>query len=273
MSKDKSIKDTVSDDGVSAIRLSELPIDASRIPTKEMMRPPLPKKFYKAAEAAAGSEPGSYQIRLDGRPVKTPKKRALIVHSDVVAEAIVAEWHAQSGVINPATMPLTRIANTAIDAVSDTLPEVRADIVAFAGSDLVCYRAEAPVELVARQAKAWEPILKWADTALGARLAVSEGIRPVPQSERALSAIASAVQPFNALQLTALHVLTTLTGSALLALAYASNVITSEQLWTAAHIDEDWQISLWGSDEEAEQRRRLRKTEFDAACLVLAHAQ
>ena len=236
---------------------------------QEPLRPPLPKKFYKLASIVSNAA-GQFQIQLDGRSIKTPKKRALQLPSSGLAAAIANEWQAQIAVINPATMPLTRIANTAIDAVADTMLEVGADVVAYSGSDLVCYRAEAPPELIERQSAAWEPVLAWAKSNLGARFVLSQGVMPVEQPQRILLAVAAAVAPLGPFHLTAVHVLTTLTGSALLALAHASNALTAEQVWNAAHIDEDWQIELWGPDDEAAERRAARRIEFDGACAVLA---
>jgi chaperone required for assembly of F1-ATPase len=228
---------------------------------------PRAKRFYKQAGV---SDAAPFQILLDGRPVKTPKKRALAVPTRALAVAIAEEWQAQTEFIDPSRMPLTRFANTAIDAVSDTLDAVANDIVAYAGSDLVCYRAEAPEQLVALQAREWNPVVNWADAALGADFKVVPGVMHVKQTPAALAAVAQALLPHDAFRLTGLHVLTTLTGSALLALALAGGRLTPDAAWTAAHVDEDYQISLWGEDAEAIARRRGRRAEFDAACRWLA---
>ena len=202
---------------------------AERMLGKNVMRPALPKRFYKSAGAAAITHSdGSrrWGIELDGRAVKTPKKRVLEVPSQAFATAIAAEWAAQAERIDPAAMPLTRIANTAIDAVADMMDEVAADIVKFAGSDLLCYRAEGPQALVAQQAGAWDPVLSWAHQTIGARFVLAQGIVPVTQPELSLEKIASALQGYDAFDLTALHIITTLTGSALLALALARSAIS-----------------------------------------------
>jgi chaperone required for assembly of F1-ATPase len=224
---------------------------------------PLPRRFYKEA-SVSGSAP--FQILLDGRAVKTPKKRALAVSTKALAEAIADEWRAQQEFVDPARMPLTRFANTAIDAVSETLAAVAADIVAYAGSDLVCYRAETPEELVALQSRDWNPIVAWADTSLHAAFRVVPGVVHVPQSAAALDAVAGALTPHDAFRLTGLHVLTTLTGSALLPLALEQQALSADAAWAAAHVDEDYQVSIWGEDAEAAARRRGRRAEFDAAC-------
>ena len=239
---------------------------AKRRPGQEP-RLELPKRFYKVAEAVAAGH--HYQIHLDGRPLKTPKKRTLEVPNAALADAVAEEWRRQVVHINPAVMPLTRIANTAIDAVADAEVSVAADVAAYAGSDLLCYRADGPGRLVERQAAAWDPVLSWAQATLGARFVLSEGVMPVQQSAQALEKIAAAVAPLNKFQLSALHVLTTLTGSALLAIAYAKSAMSLDAAWTAAHIDEDWEIEQWGPDEEAAVRRQQRRIEFDAAGLML----
>jgi chaperone required for assembly of F1-ATPase len=147
---------------------------------------------------------------------------------------------------------------------------VRAEIAKYAASDLLCYRAEGPAELVRRQAEAWDPVLAWAGSEFGAHLITGRGIVPVCQSPAALAAIASRLSDLDALALTAHHVMTTLTGSAVLALAHARGRLTAEQAWAAAHIDEDWQIGQWGEDAEAQARRARRWAEMQAASRLLA---
>ena len=248
---------------------------AERLAGKNTMRPALPKRFYKVASVAVLAKAGSeapYGIELDGSAVKTPKKRVLAVTSRDFADAIAAEWAAQDKLIDPATMPLTRIANTAIDAVADMMADVAEDIAKFAGSDLLCYRSEGPQALVARQAAAWDPVLTWAHKDLGARFILAQGIVPIEQPARSLEQIAKALENYDAFQLSSLHIITTLTGSALLALAFARGVVTRDAIWAAAHVDEDWQIEQWGEDEEAQTRRAGREREFTAAAQVLGFA-
>ena len=232
---------------------------------------PLARRFYKEASAGDASP---FQIFLDGRAVKTPKKRALAVPTKALADAIAREWQAQQELVDPSRMPLTRFANTAIDAVSETEDAVAADIVAYAGSDLICYRAEAPDELVALQSCDWNPVVAWADSTLHATFRVVPGVVHVQQPDAALEAVANALTPHDAFRLTGLHVLTTLTGSALLALAVAGGGLSADAAWGAAHVDENYQISVWGEDTEAAARRHGRRAEFDAACqwLELLHA-
>ncbi len=243
---------------------------APKGPITDTMAKPLAKRFYKDVTVGEGA---FFQILLDGRVVRTPGKRALLLPSRTLADFIAAEWQAQGAAINPGIMPLTRFANTAIDAVSDAQKEVANDIAAYAGRDLLCYRAVAPPELTRLQAASWDPVIHWAREALSAHFTVVEGVMPVEQPVLTLKKFSAALEPHDAFKLTALHVLTTLTGSALLALAYARGFLPSEDFWTAAHVDEDYQIAHWGQDEEAAHRRVLRRQEFDAACRLLASLQ
>jgi chaperone required for assembly of F1-ATPase len=227
----------------------------------------LPKRVYKAAAVAEWEE--GFRVLLDGHPARTPRKAELVLPTRALAEAVAAEWEAQGERIDPATMPLTRLVNTASDGVAGREAEVRADIVAYACSDLLCYRAEGG-ELARRQRSVWDPILAWATETLGAHLVVVEGIMPVAQSETARASVARALERYDALALTTLHVVTTLTGSALLALAHAHGRLSAEAAWAAAHIDEDWQVEQWGKDAEAGARRQLRWQEMQAASRMLA---
>jgi chaperone required for assembly of F1-ATPase len=246
----------------------------------------LTRRFYKTVTLADGSPTsavgapptpnpspqggGGYRVQLDGKPVRTPAKALLALPTRALAEAVAGEWAAQREHIDPATMPLTRLANSAIDGVQGREAEVRADIVRYAGSDLLCYRASEPEGLVWRQAEMWDPVLDWASEGFGVRFAVAQGLMPVIQPEPTTSAIAAALEGFDAFSLAALHVMTTLTGSALLALAHARGRLTAQQAWTAAHVDEDWQIARWGEDGEAAARRQRRWSEMQAAGRMLA---
>jgi chaperone required for assembly of F1-ATPase len=203
---------------------------------------------------------------------KTPAGHPLAVASKRIATAMAAEWAAQGERLDPATMPLTRIVNSAIDGVSRQVDAVRADIVRHAGSDLVCYRAEGPEALTARQEAVWAPLLAFARDALGARFVLAEGVMHVEQSPEALAAIGRALQGYDAPSLAAIHTVTTLTGSAVIALALARHQVSAEEGWAAAHVDEDWQMSQWGEDAPALQRRALRWREMEAAAAILAAA-
>jgi chaperone required for assembly of F1-ATPase len=187
---------------------------------------------------------------------------------------VAAEWERQRETIEPAEMPLTRLLNSAIDGVALTMTETRADIVRYAGSDLLCYRAEEPDTLVERQAHAFDPVLRWAAESLGARFNVTAGIVHVAQPPQALAAIAAALDSYDdPAALAALSVMTTLSGSALLALAVARGFLSAEAAWRAAHVDEDFQAERWGADAEAMARREARRREFEAAAVVLQRLQ
>jgi chaperone required for assembly of F1-ATPase len=228
----------------------------------------LPKRFYTSVSVEAKG-PRDYRIRLDGKPIRTPAKAELAVPTETLAEAIAEEWRAQGTHIDPSSMPLTRLANSAIDGVVPRAAEVRADIAKYAGSDLLCYRAEGPEPLRRRQAEAWDPVLRWAEQDLGQRFTVSTGLMHVAQPDGAKAAVARALDAYDGFALAALHVITTLTGSVLLALAVARGHLTAEQAWAAAHVDEDWQISQWGEDAEAKARRQHRWADMQAASRML----
>ncbi len=231
-------------------------------------RPELPHRFYK--KAAAGPYEGGFALFLDERMVKTPARRPLAVASRAVAEALAAEWDGQGERVDPATMPFTRIINAAIDRVAGEMAAVRAEVVKYAGSDLICYRAEGPKPLVDAQETAWGPLVAWAREELGARLKLAAGVMHVKQDEAALSAIERAVAPLDPLALAALDTVTTLTGSAVIALAVHRGRLTAAEAWSAAHVDEDWQMSQWGKDEAAMLRRAARWREMEAAALILS---
>ena len=233
------------------------------VPGKEALERALPKRFY--SDVATEAVPDGYCVALDGRPVRTPGKNRLVLPTVALAAAIAQEWQAQVDVIDAAEMPLTKIANSGIDGVADKVAAVRAEIVSYAGNDLICYRAEHPQELVERQAVNWDPVLAWAEMECGIALKVATGIMPVAQNEDALRATDAVWQDLDAMALAAGHVLVSLSGSNLLALAVLRGHIDVETAWAAAHVDEDWQILQWGEDAEAQERRELRRREFQAA--------
>jgi chaperone required for assembly of F1-ATPase len=202
--------------------------------------------------------------------MRTPAKGVLAVPSRALAEAIAAEWEAQRDRIDPAAMPLTRLVNSALDGVRGREGEVRAEIAKYAASDLVCYRASEPEELARRQAELWDPVLAWSRGTLGADFRTAEGLMPVAQPEAVHAAVARELAGEGALRLAALHVMTTLMGSALLALAHARGAVSAEAAWSAAHVDEDWQIARWGEDADAAARRQRRWAEMQAASRMLA---
>ena len=228
----------------------------------------LPKRFYKTAAPASRGK--GYAIELDGRPMKTPKRTPLEVPSEALAVAIAVEWNALADVIDPGKLPLTKIANTAIDGVVGRESEIHDDLVRYIGNDLLFYRAEAPESLVARQAAAWDPVLAWFADTYGAVFKTTAGIMPIEQSPLMVAKAASALSNETAMSLAPLHVMTTLTGSALLTIAHRQDRLTPDQIWHATHVDEDWQIEQWGRDAEADARRAVRRAELQSAADFLA---
>ncbi|BCA05139.1 chaperone required for assembly of F1-ATPase [Bradyrhizobium diazoefficiens] len=233
---------------------------------RQSARTPQRKRFYK--EAGFAEAEGGFAITLDGRPIRTPSGRQVVIPSRALADAVAAEWAAQGETIDPVTMPLTRIANSVVEGVVDRVELVSDDLAKYFESDLLFYRAGHPEALVAREATHWDPVLFWAAETLGAHFILSEGIMHVKQPDEAIRA-ARAALPGDAWSVAALHVVTTLTGSALLALALAHGVRGADQVWVAAHVDEDWNIDQWGVDEEAAARRAARAQDFEAAVAVL----
>ncbi len=231
------------------------------------MKQNLPKRFWK--EVSVGSGEGRFAILLDGRSVKTPNKRELTLPRRDLADAVAREWSAQEQYLDPATMPVTRIANSIIDGVEERRDEVAADALKYAGTDLVCYRAAAPERLVERQTEGWDPLLDWIEEAHGCRLVVAEGVMHVAQDGDAIHALGEILPSFDVWTLGGLHVLTTLTGSFVVALALVEGRLDRDQAWNLAHIDDHWAAELWGRDEEAESRLAHRRREFDAAALVV----
>ena len=225
------------------------------------------KRFYSAVTVVPVN--GGYSVHLDGRGVRTPLKAPLLLPNEALARALAAEWAAQGDTIEPATMPLTTLACTAIDAVAAKMPEVAADIGRYAASDLLCYRADTPQELVAQQSDGWDPLLAWAGADLGVTFRVATGVMPVTQPANAETSMVAALAPLDPLRLSAMHVLTALMGSALLALAVLRQRLTLDEAWRLAHIDEQWQIDKWGTDAEAEGRQAGRYLQARAAAMVL----
>lgn len=239
------------------------------VPGRAAPARPLPRRFYRAVDVAPPDAAALFAIRLDGRTARTPGKRELRLPTEALAQAVAAEWDAQETSVDPARMPLTRLVNTALDGVAARMSEVAADIVKYAASDLLCYRADFPEGLAARQRALWDPVLGATADRHGAAFAVASGLMPVAQPAAVTAAFAAAVAPLDAFRLTSLHVMTTLMGSAVLALAVLEARLSPEAAWEAAHVDEDWQIMEWGEDAEAAARRARRWDEMQAAASLL----
>lgn len=218
------------------------------------------KRFWKTV--AVTSDADGFAIKLDARPLRTPAKAALIAPTQAMAEAIAAEWQAVDATVDPRRMPVTRAANAAIDKVAAQFNEVAELIAAYGGSDLLCYRAEAPESLTAAQGLAWDPYLDWAAQSLGAPLRITRGIAPVAQPADSLHRLAEQVQACTNFQLTALHDLVSLTGSLVLGLAATTSSFDPETLWRVSRFDEGWQSEQWGEDEDASAMAEIKREDF-----------
>ena len=245
------------------------PIDPVAMARKDL-KTSLPKRFWK--EVTLGPhEAGAYAILLDGRVARTPARQILAFQDQALAELLRQEWADVGAVIDPAQMPLTRLVNSGLDGVSQQMEAVQLDAARYAASDLLCYRAEHPEKLVLRQRASWDPLLDWLDKRYGARLVTGAGVMYVTQSPEAVLHLQQAVMAIaKPLPLTALHALTTLTGSLVLALALAEHHCSLAEIWALAHLDEDFQMEIWGQDEEALARRAQRFREAQAAASLLS---
>ncbi|MGR3463792.1 MAG: ATP12 family chaperone protein [Limimaricola soesokkakensis] len=222
------------------------------------------KRFWK--EAGIAPAEGGWQVLLDSRPVRTPAKAALVLPTQALARAVAAEWQAQEERIDPRSMPVTRTSNSAIDKVALQRAEVAEMLAAYGGSDLLCYRALGPAELVARQAVEWDPLLDWAKERYGAGLSTVSGVMPVAQDAAALERLSAPVREMEPFALAAFHDLVALSGSLVLALAVIEERLEAEEAWRLSRLDEEWQIEQWGADEEAEAMAQVKRTAFlDAA--------
>lgn len=253
-------------------RMGDLIEDNSQRAARRSARRRLRKRFYQYASVGDVPGEGGFPLLLDGKPVRTPSRRQLAAPTPRLAAAIAEEWNAQEKVIDPVHMPLTRLANAIIDAVTAAPDPVAKEVANYLSSDLLFYRAQTPDSLVEQQTRAWDPVLAWANHTFGARFVLAQGVMHVVQPEQALAA-ASAGIPSDPWRLGALSAITTLTGSALLALALMHGAMAPEAVWAAAHVDEDWQMQKWGHDEQAVERRAYRQGEFDAAVAILRALQ
>ena len=225
------------------------------------------KRFWKSATAAPCD--GGFEVLLDGRRVKTPAKSPLILPSLALAEAIAAEWDAQDDAVDPGQMPLTRTANSAIDKVAHQFEDVAAMLAEYGGTDLLCYRAEAPVGLQAAQAAAWDPLLDWARVRYDAPLMTGQGVMHVMQPQASLDNLAAPLRAMSVFELAGFHDLVTISGSLIIALALAEAQIDLDTAWAAAHVDEDWQAQEWGHDDEATAHAALKQAAFGDALAFL----
>jgi chaperone required for assembly of F1-ATPase len=228
------------------------------------------KRFYE--QAVADREDGGWAVRLDGRPVRTPSRAPLALPTQALGEAVAAEWAAQGEEIDPRTMPFTGFANAAIDQVAPDMAGFAAGVAAYGESDLLCYRAERPATLVARQAAMWDPLLDWARGRYDVAFRVTAGIVHVAQPPETVARLGAAVAAFDAFTLAGFSTLVTLSGSLVCGLAVVERFADAATIWDAAEIDEIWQAEQWGDDAQAAERRLLRAAEFQVAadCCALA---
>lgn len=228
----------------------------------------LPKRFYKQAKAMA--KDGGFTVALDGRGVKTPGLLAVVVPNKALADALAVEWSAQEEFINPATMPLTRLVNSAIEGGEKVVPALREEVIKFAGNDLLYYRAETPEVLVTAQENSWDKALATLAKHFEVKFKPTVGIIHQAQPEETMARLTVAVADIELLPITALVSLTGLTGSGLLAIGIHYKLFSADEVWATAHVDEDHNIRLWGEDFEAKARRETRRKEYDAAMSLLA---
>lgn len=231
----------------------------------------LPKRFYK--EVGVGSTAGGFAVTLDGKSPRTPGQKPVVVPQQPVAEAMAEEWAAQGEFIDPKTMPVVRLVNSAIEAGDERLEALREEIVKYAGNDLLLYRADTPRELVAEQERVWDAVLvklaRHFEIGFQPTIGILHQAQPAPTLERLRASLANA----GLIEVVALNSLTGITGSGLLSIALREKLLTAEEVWTAAHVDEDYNIRLWGEVEEATERRAKRRLDFDGAVRVLGLTQ
>ena len=229
------------------------------------------KRFWSSVDVVDTGD--GFGVSLDGRPVRTPSKLPLICPTAEMAEKIAGEWSAVDEVIDPAVMPWTRSANSAIDKVRTQRHEVERHLAGYAATDLLCYRAEGPQTLIDRQALRWDPLIAWASDSFGVTFNVTTGVMPVDQPEETIRHIGSVMLPMSDFELTGFHDLVTLSGSFVIALATLAGRDSPEGLWNASRVDEEFQIEQWGEDEEASEHAKLRKLAFLHAADFFNHAK
>jgi len=221
------------------------------------------KRFYKEVSVADGA------ILLDGKPVKTPARAALTLPTPELAEMVAAEWRAQGEEIDPRTMKLTGLCNAAIDRIAPDVAAFVRPLAAYAESDLLCYRADNPAELIARQAEAWDPLLAWARARFDVHFAVTSGIVHAPQPDATIARLGEALGVYDAFHLAGLAPIITIGGSLVTALALAEDEVDPDRAFDLTHLDELWQARRWGEDRLALEARAARKRDFMAAAELL----
>ncbi len=227
----------------------------------------LPKRFYK--QVGLVKENGSFFITLDKKPVKTPSKKLVLISNENLAVALQKEWQNQGEFIDTQSMPLTRLVNSALEGGEGIEAELSKEIIKYAANDLLLYRADGPKKLIDMQEEQWDRILLILTKTYGVKFISTIGIIHVEQPQNSLDRLAGLLVGLDKISLSALVSITSLTGSGLIAIAIFKELILADDGWSAAHVDEDFNDSFWGQDEEAIKRRNKRKTEFDAAVKLL----
>lgn len=225
------------------------------------------RRFWK--EVALVAADGGHDVHLDGKPVRTPGRAPLTLPNPALAEAVAEEWRSVGETIDPRAMPLTGLANAAIDRIAPDPAAFAAGLARYGESDLLCYRADHPLELQLRQAASWDPLLGWARERYGAALIATTGIVHVAQPAEAVAALAEAVAARSPFELAGLSPIVTVTGSLVAALALIERAADPEDIWSAANLDEDWQVEHWGEDDLARKARDARRTDYTAAVTFL----
>jgi chaperone required for assembly of F1-ATPase len=225
------------------------------------------KRFWK--DVSVEQEGAGWSIALDGRPVKTPARAALAVPTQALAEAIADEWRSVEGDVDPRAMPLTGLANAAIDRVAPERQAFAGGLARYGEADLACYRSDWPPELVERQEAAWDPLLAWARRRYDLDFSTSSGLMHIPQPQATVERLAHEVERLDAFRLAGLSPLVTVGGSLIAALAVLEKTMSPEQAWDAVSIDERWQLEQWGADPDAETALANRRSDFFAAARFL----
>ncbi|MCP5410830.1 MAG: ATPase [Alphaproteobacteria bacterium] len=225
-------------------------------------------RFYKDVSVSPVGD--GFAVLLDGRGIKTPAGKAFIVPTQKLADAIADEWRAQGETVEPTTMPLLRLSNTAIDGISANRPQTIDAILRYGDNDLLCYRAHEPPALAGLQAEGWDPLLAWVDATHGARLTVVAGVTHADQPPAALAALRAAVEGQDDYALAGLHVIASITGSLVLALAAAAGQVDAPRAFALSRIDENYQAGIWGMDAEAEARANHLAQELGHAFALMA---
>ncbi len=226
-----------------------------------------PKRFWK--EVTVGQTEGGFDIQLDGRPIKTPAKNVFVAPTRALAEAVAEEWHSQEGAMNPAAMPLTRYVNSTIDGITPRREEIVGMVAAYGESDLLCYRAEHPERLIARQAERWDPLLDWVRERYDAPLILASGVMPVTQPAPSVARLRKAVASHDDFALASLHDLVAISGSLVLGLAVSEGRLEASEALSLSRLDDDWQSEEWGVDEDAAAVAAIKAGEYAAAARLL----